>query len=108
MKITEYDRRVAAKRAARERQAREALEALEPGTPVVETEYGLIGRIVKVTGEVEVDHDYDGGGFDFWPIASTRAATPAEVQGEGVRVPPAPVEVPGAAAETPGTPVAPP
>jgi hypothetical protein len=45
--------------------------ALEPGTLVREREFGLEGRFVGVgvTGlYAEIDHDYEGGGFDYWPL----------------------------------------
>lgn len=71
---------------------------ITPGTVIIETEYGLLGRFVRVGDsgcEVEVDHDYDGGGFDFWPRASCRPATPAEIAGDVVaKVPPLPPQVP--------------
>jgi hypothetical protein len=39
------------------------------GTPVRERVIGEVKRIGYSRTEVEVVHDYDGGGFDFWPIA---------------------------------------
>lgn len=47
---------------------------LEPGTRVFEVEYGLRGRFVAAHQDgnvLEVDHTYDGGGFDYWPAATT-------------------------------------
>lgn len=40
-------------------------------TYVRETKYDLIGVFERVCDngwEVEVTHQHDGGGFDFWPI----------------------------------------
>jgi hypothetical protein len=53
----------------------EEARKVQPGTHVRETEYDLHGRFVRLCDSegdlyAEVDHDYDGGGFDFWPVAS--------------------------------------
>lgn len=52
------------------------------GTKVRETEFGLEGEFVRLCSEgeeIEVNHDYEGGGFDFWPRASVEVAvTPYE------------------------------
>jgi hypothetical protein len=39
----------------------ETAKQLKAGTKV---------RLCPGGAEIEVDHDYDGGGFDFWPRAS--------------------------------------
>ena len=56
-------------------QRTEAL-ALEPNTIVRDTKYGLVGLFTRVTqyDEVEVGHEYDGGGFDYWPLDTLELA----------------------------------
>jgi hypothetical protein len=49
----------------------EEAKQLTPGTKVRETEFNLEGtfeELGKSGLEVQVSHNYDGGGFDFWPI----------------------------------------
>lgn len=46
---------------------------LAPGTVLrcVEMDiYGTFRRLCDNGREVEVDHNYDGGGFDFWPLGT--------------------------------------
>lgn len=48
---------------------REEAAQLQIGTRVRETRTKLEGTVAHVgQREVEVNHEIDGGGFDFWPI----------------------------------------
>lgn len=65
-------------------QTEEAL-ALAPDTIVTETTYGLTGLFLRVTHGVaaEVAHEYDGGGFDYWPLDTLELAPTTAPAGDG-------------------------